>query len=100
MLSLKVGCLPHKPSPKRSGRISVKPDLKPYVNVTNHCAPLSVQKMSDCACGGGCPRCQGGHWVQAKLKIGASTDKYEQEADRIADSVMSVPQSAILGKPG
>ena len=31
--------------------------------------------------------------LQAKLKIGKPNDKYEQEADRIADRVMSMPAS-------
>jgi len=36
--------------------------------------------------------------IQTKLTIGASNDKYEQEADRVADQVMrmSVPQSSGL----
>src|SRR6266853_1222147 len=30
-----------------------------------------------------------GHWIQAKLKVGAPNDLYEQEADRVADQIMS-----------
>jgi len=30
--------------------------------------------------------------VQAKLKIGEPNDKYEQEADRVADMVMRMPE--------
>ncbi|MGD2087574.1 MAG: hypothetical protein PVH61_15415 [Candidatus Aminicenantes bacterium] len=33
--------------------------------------------------------------VQAKLKIGQPNDKYEQEADRVADMVMRMPDSGI-----
>lgn len=33
--------------------------------------------------------------VQAKLRIGAPNDIYEQEADRVADQVMKMPDSAI-----
>lgn len=33
--------------------------------------------------------------VQAKLKVGAPGDQYEQEADRVAEQVMSMPDSAI-----
>ena len=29
--------------------------------------------------------------VQAKLRVGASNDKYEQEADRVADRIMRMP---------
>ena len=31
--------------------------------------------------------------IQPKLKIGAPNDKYEQEADRVADKVMRMPES-------
>lgn len=33
-----------------------------------------------------------GEVIQAKLKIGASNDKYEQEADRVAELVMQMPE--------
>ncbi len=33
--------------------------------------------------------------VQTKLTVGAPGDQYEQEADRVADQVMSMPDSAI-----
>ncbi|MES0489514.1 MAG: DUF4157 domain-containing protein [Leptospirales bacterium] len=33
-------------------------------------------------------------WLQAKLNIGPANDKYEQEADRIADQVVSKPDTA------
>lgn len=36
-----------------------------------------------------------GQFIQAKLKIGQPGDKYEQEADRIADKVMSMPEPNI-----
>lgn len=32
--------------------------------------------------------------LQAKLKIGPSNDRYEQEADRVADQVMRMPESS------
>ena len=48
-----------------------------------------IQRKSGCACGGVCPSCRArGHELQPKLKIGAANDKYEQEADRVADQVM------------
>ena len=38
--------------------------------------------------------------VQAKLKIGAPNDEYEQEADRVADQVLAAPaNSAVRGAP-
>ncbi len=38
--------------------------------------------------------------VQAKLRIGQPGDKYEEEADRVADRVMRMPARAIQKKPG
>lgn len=37
--------------------------------------------------------------IQAKLKIGKPNDKYEMEADRVADKVMSMPESGIQRQP-
>ncbi|MGB8465935.1 MAG: hypothetical protein WCE49_13375, partial [Terrimicrobiaceae bacterium] len=36
--------------------------------------------------------------VQAKLKIGAPNDPYEQEADRVAHHVMRVADSEVAGE--
>ncbi len=36
-------------------------------------------------------------FVQAKLHIGAPNDKYEQEADRVAEEVMRMPDSQLQG---
>jgi Domain of unknown function (DUF4157) len=48
-----------------------------------------------CACGGGCPRCQDNPTLQTKLKISEPGDVYEQEADRVADEVMRMPEPTI-----
>jgi len=37
--------------------------------------------------------------IQAKLKIGPPNDRYEQEADRIAEQVISIPASAVSRAP-
>lgn len=37
-------------------------------------------------------------FVQPRLKIGASNDKYEQEADRVADQVMGMSASQVQGQ--
>ena len=37
--------------------------------------------------------------IQAKLKIGQPNDKYEQEADRVADQVMNMPEPEVRQKP-
>jgi hypothetical protein len=42
----------------------------------------------------------GNPFIQPKLKIGQPNDKYEQEADRVADRIMSMPepkQSSVNG---
>ena len=38
--------------------------------------------------------------IQAKLKINAPGDKYEQEADRVADEVMRMPEPTMQRKLG
>ncbi len=37
--------------------------------------------------------------IQAKFKIGQPGDKYEQEADRVAEQVMRMPEPGIQLKP-
>lgn len=37
--------------------------------------------------------------AQAKLTIGQPNDKYEQEADRIADQVMAMPDTRLQRQP-
>src|SRR5262249_29003908 len=50
-----------------------------------------------CACGGGCPRCGGAAPIQAKLATSAPGDRFEREADRIADHVREKPAHAGVG---
>jgi Domain of unknown function (DUF4157) len=54
-----------------------------------------LQRKPDCACGGGCPRCQEAALLQTKLKISEPGDEYEREADLIADRVMRMPEPSI-----
>lgn len=49
-----------------------------------------IQRKPLCPCDGGCPRCVG--VIQPKLTIDQPNDKYEQEADRVADQVMRMPE--------
>jgi hypothetical protein len=37
--------------------------------------------------------------LQAKLKISQPNDKYEQEADRVAEQVMRMPEPVVPPKP-
>ena len=55
---------------------------------------LSARRKSSCACGGGCPSCNTETKIQPKLKIGAVGDRYEQEADRVTEQVMHMPELA------
>ncbi|AYF90631.1 DUF4157 domain-containing protein [Pseudomonas sp. DY-1] len=48
---------------------------------------------SSCACGGGCPRCSGA----GKLTISEPGDSHEQEADRVAATVMAHTASNGVG---
>jgi hypothetical protein len=58
-----------------------------------------------CACGGSCASCAGKEEefgkIQTKLTIGPANDVYEQEADRVAEQVMRIPQRlALTGEEG
>ena len=50
---------------------------------------IVLQRMSACPCDGGCPSCVGDMVIQPKLRIGVPGDRYEREADRVADEVVS-----------
>jgi hypothetical protein len=72
--------------------------LTPAEIRSNTISPLSTGMpliQRQCACGGGCPRCQDNLTLQTKLKIGEQGDVYEQEADRVADEVMRMPEPTI-----
>jgi Domain of unknown function (DUF4157) len=79
---------------------STEPSGKKLVSVKNT-SPLRIgnlspnltsaamlQRKSNCACGGGCPRCADNVKIQSKLTINEPDDRYEQEADRVADQIM------------
>jgi hypothetical protein len=53
--------------------------------------PLRLPSPSACPFGGVCHACP----VQAKLKINEPGDKYEQEANRVAEQVMSMPEPRV-----
>lgn len=58
-----------------------------------------LQKQG-CVCEGSCPKCvAAGVVLQPKLEIGATNDKFEQEADRVAEQVMRRPESGIRRDP-
>ena len=51
----------------------------------------TIQLTSACACGGGCPRCKNSHNLQTKLQFNQPGDKYEREANLIAQRFMRMP---------
>ena len=68
------------------------------VRSSRHFSPLATGMpllQRQCACGGGCPRCQEQALLQTKLKISEPGDQYEQEADRVADEVMQMPEPSV-----
>jgi len=76
---------------------------QPAVNKGRVAFPGSIpdiQRKPICACDGGCPRCSNGGVIQPKLAIGRPDDKYEREADRVADQVMRMPDPGMQRKPG
>ena len=75
---------------------------KPIVEKTLSVATTMSQTKKQCACGGGCPKCNSKKnssrgILQAKLQVGAPDDVYEQEADRVADEVLATPMHKAIG---
>lgn len=74
-----------------SAQVSEKPPMAQMRSLSSVDTPM-LQRQASCACGGGCPRCQSDRAlpskIQTKLAISEPGDRYEQEADRIADQVL------------
>lgn len=56
-----------------------------------------LQRQALCACGGGCPTCQIQPSPQTKLAVSSPGDRYEQEADRVAEQVMRSDSTQPVG---
>ena len=57
-----------------------------------------LQRKASCACGGDCPRCKEtdfNNTIQTKLNISTPGDEHEQEADRVAEAVMRMPEPVL-----
>ena len=80
-LAVDLTSVPVRPQAQTAGR-----------NTTRSC-PMSPQR---CPFGGACHSCP--PRVQAKLKIGQPGDKYELEADRVAEQVMRMPEPSVQRK--
>ena len=85
-------------SPKHdAGQAARRPTPTAFPSITPR-ADNTVQRKSDCACGGGCPSCaeeETAQKIQTKLTVSAPGDHYEQEADRVADQIMRMPDSRV-----
>lgn len=57
-----------------------------------------IQRKPNYPCGGGYPRCRDNHTIQPKLKVSAPNDIYEQEADRVAEEVVRIPEHEAANK--
>jgi len=60
--------------------------------------PLALPSPLSCPFGGICHRCPSP--VQAKLTVGQPGDKYEQEADRVAEEILRHPEPTAVTGPG
>jgi Domain of unknown function (DUF4157) len=85
-------------APQKLSRDRTRSTLTPVEMRSNNISTLSPKMpllQSQCACGGGCPRCQNSLKIQTKLKISEPGDVYEQETDQVADEVMRMPEPTI-----
>lgn len=69
------------------------PALRPATALPTSASEHKTQ--SPCACGGSCPRCRDKLPIQRKLAISEPGDQFEHEADRVAEIVMRMPDSAV-----
>lgn len=77
--------------------------MKQNATVRTNGARVPVQNTPSAAWRGHPPKVRqvlGSHKLQAKLTVGQPNDKYEQEADRIADQVTQMPAKATLDIAG
>jgi len=99
----------NSPQALRSGRRSPaalrQPPLEARQPVSNQAAqkfaqtcPLALPSPVSCPFGGICHSCP--PRVQAKFQVGQPGDKYEQEADRVAEEILRQPEPMTEGGPG
>ena len=84
---------PHQDSADKKRHDTVHSPLKNAHSINNGYQTSIIQLKPICPCDGGCPRCA--PIIQPKLIIGQPDDKYEQEADRVAEQVMSMPEPRL-----
>ncbi len=88
---------PHQDNTHKKRHDTVHSPLKNAHSINNSHQTSIIQLKPICPCDGGCPRCA--PIIQPKLIIGQPNDKYEQEADRVADEVMRMSEPEVQPKP-
>jgi hypothetical protein len=58
-----------------------------------------IQRKAECACGGGCPRCQESGFPPGNLAVTKPGDPHEQEADRVAARALAMPDRSSPEEP-
>ncbi len=97
----------NKPKLKATGNSPLGSKPNSLVLAQRNLGNRNIQTLSDrnigrpliqrkCACGGSCAGCSAKpederSFVQPKLTVGPANDTYEQEADRVADQIMRMP---------
>ena len=79
---------------KKSGAKTQPIPVSSLFPQTASVSPGIVLRKAGCACGGGCPSCEekaSRTGIQTKLQVSSPGDQYEQEADRVADQIMTLP---------
>ena len=64
-----------------------------------HSSPMSLYRMHSIFGNRGVQRMYESGAFQAKLSMGQPGDKYEEEADRVSDQIMRMPDSKVRLKP-
>ncbi|HKQ31493.1 MAG TPA: DUF4157 domain-containing protein [Burkholderiales bacterium] len=70
---------------------------RPALKTSPVAAPMQLSPPGgkQCACGGGCPRCNKKLPLQTKLAVSEPGDAYESEADAVAEQVMTLPEPTV-----
>ena len=93
-IPLSTGLFDSRPFPKPSttteDAMATKPDLQARLDFARRSAP-NLQRLAANSSRDRATMLA----VQPKLTVGAPNDQYEQEADRVADQVMSTPDAAV-----
>ena len=89
----------HDQSPQKRTAAPLTLNGAAIIPIVSPTRDTRIQPKARCACGGGCPSCINPPAVQAKLTIGRPGDRYEQEADAVAERVMRMPAPQIRPKP-